>query len=78
LNYGAAEHSINIFEKLNPSTLSKGLVISLNSFEGRIDISNSTFNKNLVFYPSAAFSNAPRFNSTVFNPDIHDFMVKGE
>ena len=69
---------MNIYESKNPNTLSKGLVISLNSFEGRIEVSNSVFNKNLVFYPSAAFSNAPKFNQTVFNPDLSKFLNQGE
>ena len=77
MNYGTAENTINIFRETNPSALSKGLVISLNSFAGRIEVSNSVFNKNMVFFPSAAFSNAPKFNQTVFDPIVNTFIKWG-
>jgi len=75
LNYGTAEHYINaIHKKDNPSTLSKGLVLSLNSYEGTIEVFNCVFNKNLVFFPSAAFSNAPKFESKKFDPKLFSFF----
>ena len=44
---------------------SRGLVITLNNFDGPIEVLNCSFNNNMVFFPSAAFSNVPKFNSTV-------------
>ena len=75
LNYGIAERSLSIIKE--PQTISKGLVISLNSYEGKIEVFNNLFNKNLVFFPSAAFSNAPRFEDKVFNPLPYHWFRKG-
>ena len=53
-------------------------MISLNSYEGKIEVFNSLFNKNLVFFPSAAFSNAPRFEDKVFNPLLTPWFRQGK
>ena len=74
LNYGKVEHCLPSLEKeLNPLSISKGLVLSINDFMGPIEVLNSTFNKNMVFFPSAAYSNSPKFNNTVLDYDIKYF-----
>lgn len=70
MNYGIAERTLNVIrEDMNPQTISKGLVISLNSYEGTIEVFNSLFSKNLVFFPSAGYSNAPRFDKKVYRAE---------
>ena len=74
MNYGKVEHCLpSTDKKLNPLAISKGLVLSINDFKGPIEVFNSTFNKNMVFFPSAAYSNSPKFNNTVVDYDIKYF-----
>jgi hypothetical protein len=79
LNYGKVDHCLPSLQKqLNPLSISKGLVLSLNSFFGPVEVFNSTFNKNIVFFPSAAYANSPKFNNTVIDFALSDFVNNEE
>jgi hypothetical protein len=74
LNYGKVEHALPTLNKeLNPLSISKGLVLSINDFNGPVEVFNSTFNKNIVFFPSASYSNSPKFNNTVIDYGLSTF-----
>jgi len=75
LNYGQVSHCLESLDKnINSFAFSRGLVLSLNNFQGPVEVINSTFNKNMVFFPSAAFSNAPKFNETVISMPYQEFL----
>ena len=56
--------------------MSRGIIFTINNFNGPIEIFNSTFNKNMVFFPSAAFSNSPKYNTSVLDFDLTYFLNK--
>ena len=56
--------------------MNKGIVLTVKDFNGRVEVIGSKIDKNMVFIPSAIFSNSNKFNQTAFNPSISDFMYK--
>jgi hypothetical protein len=77
LNFGRVLHSLG---SLNPSNnkfaQSKGIVCSINDFEGRIEFINNTLTKNMVFIPSAITSNSQKYNKTILSPPLSNFRSK--
>ena len=56
--------------------MNKGIVITVKDFNGRVEVIGNKIDKNMVFIPSAIFSNSNKFNQTAFNPSISDFTYK--
>lgn len=76
LNYGKAVHALSSLKPSeNKFSQSKGIVCSINNFEGRIEFINNTFTKNMVFIPSAIFSNSQKYNKTVVDPKLLQFRT---
>ena len=58
LNYGKVLHGLGSKDKkINPFGESKGIVCTLIDFGGKVEFHNNTINKNMVFIPSAIFTN---------------------
>lgn len=69
LNYGKAEHAqASLKRSENLFSQSKGIVCSITDFEGRVEFINNTISKNMVFIPSAIFSNSQKFNASLIDP----------
>jgi hypothetical protein len=60
----------------NKFAQSKGIVCSINDFEGRIEFINNTMTKNMVFIPSAITSNSQKANKTMLSPLLSNFRSK--
>ena len=78
LNYGKAVHALgSLRPSENKFSQSKGIICSINNFEGRIEFTNNSFAKNMVFIPSAILSNSQKYNKTVVDPKVLQFRTEG-
>ena len=76
LNYGKAVHALgSLRPSENKFSQSKGIVCSINDFNGRIEFINNSFAKNMVFIPSAILSNSQKYNKTVVDPKLLQFRT---
>ena len=53
---------------------SKGIVLSVHSFGGPIEVISSTIRHNMVFIPSAIFTNIEKPSADAFNLELNDFV----
>jgi hypothetical protein len=56
LNYGRVLHGLQSIK--NEFSENKGIVCNIDGFDGEIQFLGNTINENMVFIPSAIFSNA--------------------
>ena len=52
--------------------------MSIHDFNGQIELLDNTISQNMVFMPSAIYSNYPKYNQTDFNISITDFILNNE
>lgn len=57
----------------NRWSTSKGIVVSITDFGGPVEFINNTISKNMVFIPSAIFSNNQKFNKSLVAPSLASF-----
>ena len=57
---------------------SKGIVLSVHSFGGPIEVISSTIRHNMVFIPSAIFTNLEKPSADAFNLELNDFVREDE
>ena len=60
------------------STNGKGFILSVHQFEGRIKVLNNKIDNNMVFIPSAIFTNFPKVNESHYHFNMDDFYSTNE
>lgn len=75
MNYGQYVHSLASLKPTGSKfAQSRGILCSINDFEGRIEFINNTISKNMVLLPTAVFSNAEKYNASAVDPTIDTFL----
>jgi len=75
LNYGQVLYTLgSLNRKLNLNSNSRGIICSINDFEGDIEFKGNNISKNMVFIPSAIFTNNQKYNKSVTNFELNDFL----
>ena len=69
MNYGQVVTNLGVLDPaLNQYAQSRGMVMTVNDFEGEVEFINNTVKHNMAFIPSAVLANSQKFNKSAFSP----------